>query len=130
MKNKGFTLVELLATILVIGIIILIAIPIAYRIFIQAREESFKNVVSNIISVIEKECESNLQSGEETIKRYVFTANGVEPKIDIKGRLPISGYIETNESCRIEITDLSNGKITASKKFESSGIIYDVHEGN
>lgn len=130
MKNKGLTLVELLATTLVMGIIILIGIPIMSKIVLQSREKAFNDIVTNIIYDIDKKCNSELLFGIETAKEYVFTSSGVEPKIDLKGKLPISGSIEVNSNCEIKITDLSNGKIKASKKFESSSIFFTVVEGN
>lgn len=130
MKSKGFTLVELLATTLVIGIIILIGIPIMSRIVSQSKENAFNDIVSNIIYDIDKKCNSELLLGMETTKEYVFTSSGVEPKIDLKGKLPISGSIEVNSNCQIKITDLSNGKIKASKKFESSSISFTIIGGN
>ncbi len=49
MKNKGFTLVELLAVIAILAILVIMALPAVFRMYNKARIDSFSNEVNTII---------------------------------------------------------------------------------
>ncbi|MDD3821755.1 MAG: type II secretion system protein [Bacilli bacterium] len=51
-QNRGFTLVELLAVIVVLGIILLIAVPNVLNIITKAKEDANKRQISLIISAM------------------------------------------------------------------------------
>jgi len=53
MKKKGFTLVELLAVIVILAIILIIAVPTVLGIIDDANKESFRNSVRGIFKAIE-----------------------------------------------------------------------------
>ena len=53
MKRKGFTLVEVLAVIIVLGILALIASPIISGIIRQSREKSYDQQLSEIYDAAE-----------------------------------------------------------------------------
>lgn len=53
MKNKGFTLLEMITVILIIGIISLIATPIFNNIIKDGREASYKSSMASIIKELE-----------------------------------------------------------------------------
>jgi len=53
LKNKAFTLIELLGVIVIIGIISLIATPIVLNIVESARKNAFKNSAYGIVNIIE-----------------------------------------------------------------------------
>ncbi len=66
MKNKGFTLVELLAVIAIMAVIIIIAIPNVLSSLNEARRENFANEVKNLTSTAKTQF--NLDKGKGTIK--------------------------------------------------------------
>jgi type IV pilus assembly protein PilA len=55
-KNKGFTLVELLAVIVVLGIILVIAIPNIQQIITNARKEAYERQKKFIADAAKEIC--------------------------------------------------------------------------
>ncbi len=56
MKNrKGFTLIEILATIVILGILLIIAVPSASNIIKNSKKKTFFVSVSNIVNAIKPE---------------------------------------------------------------------------
>lgn len=55
MKNKGFTMVELLATLVILSIIMLIAVPRVTTILSQNKKQTFINDAKKFISLAEQE---------------------------------------------------------------------------
>lgn len=86
-SNKGFTLVELLIVVVIIGILVAIAIPVYSEITRSAKERA---------------CESNVRIIKSAILQYQVAENGDEPD-DISELAP---YIEDFESlkCPVEGT--------------------------
>ncbi|NLM72994.1 MAG: prepilin-type N-terminal cleavage/methylation domain-containing protein [Clostridiaceae bacterium] len=87
-SNKGFTLVELLIVVVIIGILVAIAIPVYSEITRSAKERA---------------CESNVRIIKSAILQYQVAENGDEPD-DIEDLAP---YIEDFKSlkCPVEGTD-------------------------
>lgn len=59
MKNKGFTLVELLAVIVVLGLIMVIAVPSTINILEKNKKESFIADAKKIVRRVEQEDKDN-----------------------------------------------------------------------
>ena len=55
--NKGFTLIELMAVIIVLGIIALIAIPMIANILKDFQESLFRTSIQNITNKVEETCQ-------------------------------------------------------------------------
>ena len=49
MKKKGFTLVELVAVILVLGIILLIAVPLVTNLITNSQKSAYKETAMGVI---------------------------------------------------------------------------------
>lgn len=95
MKNKGFTLVELLAVIVILGIIMLIATPLIINVISDARKGVFKNSAYGLVKTGENEYMLNQLNGETKNLIYEFSdgeiVNG--QKFDFKGKPPKGGSI-------------------------------------
>ena len=55
MKKKGFTLVELLAVIAILAILVIIALPNVMSLFNEAKQNSFKNEVREILKTAQEQ---------------------------------------------------------------------------
>ncbi len=82
MNKKGFTLVELLAVIVIMAVVVLIAIPNVMNSLNQAKKDNFGNEVNNLYSTAKTQF--NLDKGRGKIRyktvedrRYGVYCNGI-----------------------------------------------------
>ena len=121
MKRKGFTLVELLAVIVILAIIALIAIPIVSNYITNAKKSTFEQTFKNIIDI-----SKIYQAGNFITEcRYFSFENDVEEvtirdnktyyplkELNLKGDFPTEGEVKI---CRDSITlEASNGLYSGS----------------
>lgn len=59
MKNKGFTMIELLATIVILGVIMMIAVPSVTSILSKNKKQTFLNDAKKFIALSEQEARKN-----------------------------------------------------------------------
>ncbi|MBP3765888.1 MAG: prepilin-type N-terminal cleavage/methylation domain-containing protein [Bacilli bacterium] len=98
MKKSGFTLVELLAVIVILAIIALIAFPQITNVVEKARKVEVKSSALNYVDAIEKSVILSSLTGQQYDNReYIFD----EIDVKIKGQGPTAGRF-----------DLLNGKVT------------------
>lgn len=120
--KRGFTLIELIAVILILGIIALIAMPVVTSILNDSKNESFKVSTANVLKAIEDECQVRRINGDEAEKKYVIE-NGISGEtINIKGKLPDAGVISVDDECNITAY-LSNGIVHIKKEKDSDDFI-------
>ena len=136
MKNKkGFTLVELLAVIVILAVIALIATPQVLRIIEEARKGAFEQTIYSIIKAGNIYKTKEELTGGITECRYFSFSSNVEEKtvrdektyypikdLNLKGKLPTEGELKIcKDSMRIDVSDgeysgSSDGeKVTVSK---------------
>jgi surface protein len=113
-------LIELLAVILILGIIALIAIPTVNKILDEAREGAFRTGSDNVMKAIETKCQTSIIKGEIPNKTYVFTNGEINSSIEIKGTLPNNGYIILDSECAIEEFYLTQNKYVYSNVSEEN----------
>ena len=123
--KKGFTLVELLAVIIILAIIAVISIPIALNTINVSDKKLFE---TNVKSLIE-ECELKYETDDNNPK--VFTFPGAASTLDFKGDIPTSGTITINEvngeydSVSVNKLISKNGKWCAMKTNSGDLTIYE-----
>ena len=121
MKKKGFTLVELVAVILVLGVILLITVPLVTNLITNSQKSAYKETAMGVIRAFENEVAENKYEKLPVI----YEVNGnkisklnstVENEIDYDGKLESTGHIYMNghESTAIFI---QNDKYCAIKEF-------------
>ena len=76
MLKKGFTLVELLAVIVILAVIALITTPIITGVLRDSREEAFKDSVSSLISITQNYYASITYNDEGLLPVKITYTNG------------------------------------------------------
>ena len=122
--KKGFSLIELLAVILILGIIALIAIPTVSNILKEARGGAFKATVEQVVKSVENNCQVEKVDNQEVTNVYVINNGKIKPKIDIKGSLPNNGIIYVNDKCAVSL-GIDDNKHNATKDLNTDNIVYD-----
>ena len=105
MKRKGFTLVELLAVIVILSVIALITTPMILNIIEETRKKASIESVNGILDAAEKYEITSMLEGEET-RRFEFPE---DTKLQYKGTKPESGTLIIDEEGNTSITVLING---------------------
>ena len=118
-KKKAFTLIELLAVIVILAIIAVIVTPIISKVIDNAKKETFKETAIGVIRAGEA------YMGKYILKNHadpefpiVFVCNGVvctdeDETLDISGNVPKSGSIILENHKSIKAEYLSDGKYCA-----------------
>ena len=122
--KKGFSLIELLAVILILGIIALIAIPTVSNILKEARGGAFKATVEQVVKSVENNCQVEKVDNQEVTNVYIINNGKIKPKIDIKGSLPDNGIIYVNDNCKVSI-GIDDNKHNASKDINTDNNVYN-----
>ena len=61
MKKKGFTLVELLAVIIILSLVLVIAVPSVNKYIKQSKEKAYNTQISTIIEAAQAYASTNLE---------------------------------------------------------------------
>ena len=135
MKKYGFTLVELLAVVVILAVVALIATPIILNVINDAKKSSVKQSAIGYVDAVEKtilEKKTNTDidyDGKYTIKKDQITKESetasllpildlIQLNVNVKGELPNKGNLEIKKSNVISgefyynnyLVTLSNGK--------------------
>lgn|SRR5574344_1898083 len=114
MKKNGYTVIELLGLIAILGLIALITLPQMSHAFVNDKEEVYQNQISIYLKQAEKYGESN----KDTIKKEDGEVISIQDLID-------KGYIGANEDGKV--IDLRDNKsILNELKIK---LIYDADSG-
>ena len=126
MKKKGFTLVELLAVIVILAIIALIATPLILNVIENSKKGAFKTSVIGIMESAElyKVLNPNDSTADSDI---IFRCNGTSCKngdkeLSIKGSIPVAGTVTISKD-GISVTDITDLKYIANGTKEELTII-------
>ena len=93
MKKKGFTLVELLAIIVILGIIMSIATPIIIKIINDSKKETYKLSMSGYVRAVEEQIAVNKAKGKIT-KNGNYNIKNFE--VGYSGRIADKGNFSIN----------------------------------
>jgi len=124
MRNKkGFTLVELLAVIIILAVIVAIAVPTVSNVIKESRREAFKNSVHSYVRAAAMN-----KYYDDSIVTYQVVDGVSEPKATIKGDIS-----EWNGSAQVYNTNvfkvlMTDGEFCATSDFETKDIT--VIDGN
>lgn len=107
MKQKGFSLIELLAVIVIIGIIALITFPIVDDIISNSEKKAFKASVEELVNIVEVDYNEFGRTGNViyTFNNKNLTCNVCTNKIKYTGEIENgTGTITLENGKPIEIT--------------------------
>ncbi len=124
-RRRAFTLIELLAVIVILGLILVITSPVIFKVMEDARRGAFRASAYGIV----KSAENNyykkvLFSKPPKISSFTYE-NGEEiplvdnDKLEYKGERPENGEVIINQQGQVAIA-LHNGTYCALKKYEET----------
>ena len=131
-KNKGFTLVELLAVIVILALIALIATPIILNVINDAKKQAAKDSAYGYMDAVEKYIVSS-ELEDKSIQDGRYSVEDLNKKISVKGSTPDNGNIEIKNSSvksydiGIDGYAVSNGevkKVSTTKSFKNGTAVY------
>ena len=124
MKNKGFTLVELLAVIVILAIIMIISIPAVLNTMTSARMKTFAEYVTKVYTTAQnKYMEDLLLNGGEEYKVYnIKTDLGLSNTGDYEGYV---AFIKQNDNINVYVSLSDNEYQTATKLGTDDSSIVD-----
>ena len=105
-NKKGFTLVELLAVIVILAIIALIATPIILGVIDNAREGAAKDTAYGYIDAVEKQIAIDMLSAEAAGTQYTNTSFGTN--VSVKGTVPNSAKLTYSDGKLSGIIQVGN----------------------
>ena len=151
MKNKGFTLVELLAVIAILALLVIIALPNVLKMFNQAKKDTFLTEAKTIYKEISKKYISETMRGNKISivsndnNKLELESNDLKYKVKLNNDGSIKKFEVSNENYCISgkfnnLSELTTDKITEGKCEEISPknfstddwetIIDAIREGN
>ena len=132
-KNKGFTLLEILAVIIVLAAITLITVPIVTNAVKSARKGSFKVSAQNLVKAADKyygehEFEMNKVVTFDFGKSDGKNETGEE--LSVSGKKPLSGKVVISKQGDIILADISDGTYYANydSTFDDQVVVTETSE--
>ena len=132
-KNKGFTLVELLAVIVILALIALIATPIILNVINDAKKQAAKDSAYGYMDAVEKYIVSS-ELEDKSIQDRTYSVEELNSMgVSVKGSTPDNGNIEIKNSSvksydiGIDGYEVNNGevkKISTTKSFKNGTAVY------
>ena len=113
MKNKGFTLVELLAVIAILALLVIIALPNVLKMFNQAKKDTFLTEAKNIYKEISKKYISETMRGNK-----ISIISNTNNKLDLESN-DLKYKVKLKNDGSIKKFEVSNGNYCISGKFNN-----------
>ena len=116
MKKNAFTLIELLAVIVMLSIIALIATPIILNVINDAKENAFKESINGIVD--SAMLESTLIIKDEELLYKYENNNWGESKLNIDGKIPRYVEVKVNKEGKVRYA-ITDGFYCAMKEYDN-----------
>ena len=105
MKNKGFTLVELLAVIAILAILVIIALPNVLKMFNDSKKNSFLTEAKTVYSEVSKKYISESMKGN----KLTYVNSEDDTKLDMTGK-KLQYCVLLNADGSVKSMKVSNGE--------------------
>ena len=127
-KNKGFTLVELLAVIVILALIALIATPIILNVINDAKKQAAKDSAYGYMDAVEKYIVSS-ELEDESIQDGTYRVEDLNKKISVKGSTPDNGTIKI-ESKTVKSYDIGiDGYVVSNGEVKKASTTKEIKNG-
>ena len=99
MDKKGFTLIEVLAIIIVLGIIAVITVPVITKTLDDSRKNVAKESAYGYVNAVNKLYYSKSLNREGRVEDGIYTVSELKTLgVSINGKEPLEGWVELEES--------------------------------
>ena len=105
MKNKGFTLVELLAVIAILAVLVIIALPNVLKMFNDSKKNSFLTEAKTVYSEVSKKYISESMKGN----KLTYVSSEDDTKLDMTGK-GLKYCVLLNADGSVKSMKVSNGE--------------------
>ncbi len=132
-KNRGFTLIEMLAVIVVLALIMVIAVPLVLKTIEGVKQGAFKNSAYAMVKAAELEYAKQVLQG--TFEEIIYTyengeeTSSINKELEIKGEKPKNGEIRINKEGEIALA-IHDGTYCAEKGYGETEVIVTQKEIN
>lgn len=121
--KKGFTLLELLAVVIVLAIIAIITTPVVLNVVESSKKSAFKTSINNMIKLLRTE-----MYGQSDLEKIYTVQNGViHPNMNLSGKIDGTGVVQIDTNGNIYFCLNHSDGYYAIKEY--SDIDYYVKEG-
>ena len=119
MRKTGFTLVELIAIITVLGIISLITVPTVNKVINDSKKKAFGVTVNELKKSVVTNCKLEKLDKIKITNLYTIVEGKLDKDLDLGGDLPDHGYILVKNNCEVAYS-FYDEKYVASKNFDEN----------
>jgi len=124
-QQKAFTLIELLAVIIILAVIALITTPIVLNVVDNARKSAFESSTYGIINAVRLKSMENITNNEPLTSEYEFP----NIEIEVGGEQPKGGIVKVDNEGKVAVA-VHNGEWCATKTYsEGTLTLKDYVEG-
>lgn len=120
MNKRGFTLIEILAVITILGLLGLVTIPVISNSIEKSKKKAYRETIN---SIIESTKIYRANNDYEAVTNELIDVTGTLIEYENKDQI-LSGYIKYENGIYI-ITDIKNAKYCAAGTSE----VFEVYEG-
>ena len=129
-KEKGFTLIELIAVIIILGVLAFMAIPSVTKLIEDTKITAFERSVESISKAVDNAITYAVMNGDYSEKSYVYE-NGVSKTGDLdkyfKGKRPDEAIFHINTSGKYEFAIYDSSiKACAVKQYQN--LEFSIHQ--
>lgn len=126
-KRNAFTLVEVLAVIIIIAIVATITIPLILNVIDESKKGAFKNSAYGIVKAAELSYTKDVLSGNTKELSFTYIdgneiSSVKDRKLEYKGNKPEKGIVIVNEKGQVGLA-IQSEKWCAQKSFTESEVI-------
>lgn len=102
-NNRGFTLIEILAAVVILGIISTIAVPAVYRYVTKSREFSYENMYESIFDAVKNYRLNNSDDSSKGFSTPTYAKADINQLVDDKYLNPLVDPADSSKKCSAEV---------------------------